>query len=84
MKFRMVPWFHFHGLVSCVSLLHFPHQLFVGHLFNSFCTPVYHLALYFCIFKGILHFFLEIGSFYNSPRVNQLSFTIFESIQLII
>jgi len=32
-------------------------------------------------FKGILHFFLEIGSFYNSPRVKQLSFTIFESIQ---
>ncbi len=25
--------------------------------------------------------FLEIGSFYNSPRVKQLSFTIFESIQ---
>jgi len=32
-------------------------------------------------FKGILHFFLEIGSFYHSPRVEQLSFTIFESIQ---
>ncbi len=27
--------------------------------------------------------FLEIGSFYNSPRVKQLSFTVFESIQLI-
>jgi len=26
-------------------------------------------------------FFLEIGSFYHSPRVEQLSFTIFESIQ---
>ncbi len=25
--------------------------------------------------------FLEIGSFYNSPRVKQLSFTVFESIQ---
>ncbi len=25
--------------------------------------------------------FLEIGEFYNSPRVKQLSFTIFESIQ---
>ncbi len=34
----------------------------------------------FCI-KGTLHFFLEIGSFYNSPRVKQLSFTVFESIQ---
>jgi len=31
--------------------------------------------------KGILHFFLEIGSFYNSPRVKQLSFTVFKSIQ---
>jgi len=31
--------------------------------------------------KGILHFYLEIGSFYNSPRVKQLSFTVFESIQ---
>jgi len=26
--------------------------------------------------KGILHFFLEIGSFYHSPRVKQLSFSI--------
>ncbi len=26
--------------------------------------------------------FLEIGSFYNSLRVKQLSFTVFESIQL--
>ncbi len=25
--------------------------------------------------------FLEIGSFYNSPRVKQSSFTVFESIQ---
>ncbi len=25
--------------------------------------------------------YLEIGSFYNSPRVKQLSFTVFESIQ---
>jgi len=31
--------------------------------------------------KGILHFFLEIGSFYHFPRVKQLGFTIFESIQ---
>jgi len=27
-------------------------------------------------FKQILHFFLEIGSFYHSPRVKQLGFTI--------
>jgi len=27
--------------------------------------------------------FLEIGSFYNSPRVKQLSFTVFECIQQI-
>ncbi len=33
-------------------------------------------------FKGTLPF-LEIGSFYNSPRVKQLSFTGFESIQSI-
>ncbi len=26
-------------------------------------------------------FFLETGSFYNSPRVKQLSFTVFESLQ---
>jgi len=32
-------------------------------------------------FKVILHFFLEISSFYNSPRVKKLSFTVFESIQ---
>jgi len=35
------------------------------------------------VLKGILHFLLEIGSFYNSLRVKQLSFTVFESIQLI-
>jgi len=34
----------------------------------------------FCL-KGILHFFLEIGSFDHSPRVKQLSFTIFECIE---
>ncbi len=33
------------------------------------------------LFKGHSTFFLEIGSFYNSPRVKQLSFTVFESIQ---
>jgi len=35
------------------------------------------------IVKGILHFFGEIGgiSFYNSLRVKNLSFTVFESIQ---
>jgi len=27
--------------------------------------------------------FLEIGSFYNSPRVKQLGFTVFECIQMI-
>jgi len=32
-------------------------------------------------FKGVLHFFLEIGSFYHSPRVKQLSFTIFKCVQ---
>jgi len=31
-------------------------------------------------FKGILHFVLEIGSFYHSTRVKQLSFTVFECI----
>jgi len=34
--------------------------------------------------KGILtffFFFLEIGSFYNSPRVKQFGFTVFKSIQ---
>jgi len=31
--------------------------------------------------KGILHFFLELGSFFHSPRVKQLSFTVFKSIQ---
>jgi len=34
--------------------------------------------------KGILHFFLEIGSFYHTPRVKQLGFTVFKSIQPII
>jgi len=33
--------------------------------------------------RSNIEFFLEIGSFYNSPRVKQLSFTVFESIQLI-
>jgi len=32
-------------------------------------------------FKGILHFFLEIGSFYHSLRVKQLTFTVFKTIQ---
>jgi len=32
-------------------------------------------------FKGIVHFFLEIGSFYNSPMVKQLGFIVFECIQ---
>jgi len=35
------------------------------------------------VLKGYSTFFLEIGSFYNSPRIKQLSFTVFESIQLI-
>jgi len=37
------------------------------------------------ILKGYstFFFFLEIGSFYHSPRVKQLSFTVFESIQAI-
>jgi len=35
----------------------------------------------YTVVKGILHFFLEIGSFYHSPRVKQLGFTVFESIQ---
>jgi len=29
------------------------------------------------------NFFFDIGSFYHSPRVKQLGFTVFESIQLI-
>jgi len=29
----------------------------------------------------IIFFFFEIGSFYNSPSVKQLGFTVFESIQ---
>jgi len=29
------------------------------------------------ILKGYSTFFLEIGSFYNSPRVKHLSFTVF-------
>ncbi len=32
-------------------------------------------------FKRNAPLFLEIGSFYTSPRVKKLSFTIFESIQ---
>jgi len=40
---------------------------------------LYTIAL---VLKGYSTFsFLEIGSFYNSLRVKQLSFTIFESIQ---
>jgi len=31
--------------------------------------------------KGYSTFFLEIGSFYHSPRVKQLGFTVFKSIQ---
>jgi len=33
------------------------------------------------LLKGILHFFLEIGLFYHSPRVKQLGFNVFECIQ---
>ncbi len=32
-------------------------------------------------FKGTLHIWGEIGSFYNSPRVKWLSLTVFEYIQ---
>jgi len=39
------------------------------------------IKVFASIFKGILHFFWKIGSLYNSLRVNQLSFTIIESIQ---
>jgi len=36
------------------------------------------------LLKGILHFFfLEIGSFYHSPRVKLLGFTVFECTQTI-
>jgi len=33
------------------------------------------------ILKGYTTFFFEISSFYHSPRVKQLSFTVFECIQ---
>ncbi len=50
-------------------------------------TCVFHVVLYYLI--SILFYFqvfytpifLKIGSFYNSPRVKQLSFTVFETIQ---
>jgi len=57
------------------------------------CTLPYEVRLVFSLncnygwlfmetFKGILHFFfLEISSFYHSPRVKQLGFTVFKSIQ---
>jgi len=33
--------------------------------------------------KGIIHFFWKLAHFYHSPRVKQLSFTVFKCIQLI-
>jgi len=40
------------------------------------------MLVYFYLLKGYSTFF-EVGSFYNSLRVKQLGFTVFESIQLI-
>jgi len=40
-----------------------------------------HPQTYYFLLKGYSTFFLEIGSFYNSPRVKLLSLTFFESIQ---
>ncbi len=48
---------------------------------NQAMTHCNRLKIHWINLKGTLHFFLEIGSFYNSPRVKQLSFTIFRSIQ---
>jgi len=40
------------------------------------------LVKYLLVLKGYSTF-LELGSFYNSPRVKQLDITVFESIQTI-
>jgi len=58
--------------------------LFVKAVYMCHSLPlISHNPVCYSWVKGILHFFLEIGSFYNSPKVKQLSFTVFESIQLI-
>jgi len=55
--------------------------LFKPKVGSNMNNPNYWVKNFNIRLKGILLFFLEIGSFYNSPRVKQLSFTVFESIQ---
>jgi len=68
------PHQHFQAFSKCYS----PTLNFQKMLQLSYCKTLLRLSI-----KGILNFFffLEIGSFYKSLRVKQLSFTIFESIQ---
>jgi len=55
-------------------------KIFIGN--ENVCnqTNMNTESAFLCV-KGILHFFLERGSFYNYPRVKVLSFTVFGSIQ---
>jgi len=71
----------------CYILMIKKHARFTSDLICKFLHPcvcewiwILKLNLH-CYIKGILPFFLEIGSFYQSPRVKELGFTIFESIQ---
>ncbi len=57
------------------DMLHYSKPPQTGPIHFHLKDPHYNL-------KGTLHFFLKIGSFSNSPRVKQLSFTIFESIHV--
>ncbi len=78
-------------LNCCFKQKHLSDRLLVAYkCFSNWINEVYKLlfkhshwrnlpvALFFLKEHSI---FLEIGSIYNSPRVKQLSFTIFESIQ---
>ncbi len=69
------------SLVIVKLKVHFLHEHFLRHehfLVTSLVRS--HVGLVVKLLKEHSTF-LEIGSFYNSPRVKQLSFTVFESIQ---
>ncbi len=63
-----------------LGLFAFVHQ-YCASLELYSILPLFYCPLKFIAIKGTVHFFLEIGKFYKSPRVKKLSFIVFESIQ---
>jgi len=59
------------------------HLMFLQMILSKYTVYLSNQSSIWLWFKGILHSFLEMGSFYHSPRVKKLSFTVFKSIQQI-